>query len=94
MREIKPRHAFKQDIRRERKGRFRIELEGKLWEVIDKIADNVPLEASYNDHSLHGKWEGARDCHIKPDLILVYRYEGEDLLILERLGSHAEILGL
>ncbi len=35
-----------------------------------------------------------RDCHIRPDLVLVYTLEGEDLLILERLGSHSEIFGL
>ena len=94
MRQVRPRTTFKQDLKRERKGRYRIDVEVELWKVIDNLADNIPLDPSYNDHPLHGKWKGARDCHVKPDLLLLYRFEGDDLLILERLGPHSEIFGL
>lgn len=47
MREVKTRSAFKQDIKRERKGRFRIDIEAELWNIIDKLADDIPLDASY-----------------------------------------------
>ena len=38
--------------------------------------------------------KGYRDCHITFDLVLVYKYEGDDVLVLEDLGSHSKVLGL
>ena len=67
---------------------------GEFQGVVYALRNNIPLPARYRDHPLHGEWEGSRDCHIRPDLVLVYTLEGEDLLILERLGSHAELFGL
>ncbi|HEX3661351.1 MAG TPA: type II toxin-antitoxin system YafQ family toxin [Acidobacteriaceae bacterium] len=40
-----------------------------------------------------GRWKGYRDCHIKPDLLLIYRKSEDNLLRLARLGSHSEIFG-
>ena len=97
MRRTEPRREFRRDLKRAAKGRFRDAVEvpdGKLWEVVDALAENIRLPPAYRDHPLHGTYEGCRECHIRPDLLLVYRYEGEDWLILERLGSHAEIFGL
>ena len=58
------------------------------------LLKDEPLDASYHDHALSGDMKGYRKCHIRPDLLLVYRYVGEDWLILERLGSHAELFGM
>ena len=52
------------------------------------------LPPKYRDHQLHGDHEGSKECHIRPDLILVYKYEGDYLLILDMLGTHSEIFGL
>ena len=52
-----------------------------------------PLDARYRDHDLSGDWAGYRECHIKPDLLLIYRKSGSDILRLARLGSHGEIFG-
>jgi mRNA interferase YafQ len=38
-------------------------------------------------------WNGYRECHVKPDLLLIYRKEGEDILRLARLGSHSGLFG-
>jgi mRNA interferase YafQ len=40
---------------------------------------------------MKGKWKGFRDCHIKHDLMLIYRKQGKDVLELVRLGSHSEL---
>jgi mRNA interferase YafQ len=40
------------------------------------------------DHPLTGEWQDFRDCHIRPDLILIYRKPTVDTLELVRLGSH------
>ena len=90
------RNKYRRDYRRELKGRYSkfLHPNGELQEVVDALAENILLPEAYHDHSLHGEYEGCRECHIRPDLLLVYRYEGDDLLVLERLGSHAEIFGL
>ena len=43
------------------------------------------------DHPLSGEWSDHRDCHIRPDLILIYRKPDETSLELVRLGSHGEL---
>lgn len=96
MRELRQRNLFKGDLRRELRGIYRKILmpEGEFQAVIDALRKDITLPVRYRDHLLHGKFEGCRECHIRPDLLLVYRYEGSDWLILERLGSHSEIFGL
>ncbi len=36
---------------------------------------------------------GYRECHIKPDLLLIYRKVDDDILRLARLDSHSKIFG-
>ena len=45
------------------------------------------------DHALSGNWSGYRECHIKPDLLLIYRKPDASTLRLARLGSHSELFG-
>ena len=96
MRIVEQRSRFRRDYRRKSGGIYRpvIAVGGELWEVVEGLAENILLPEAYHDHPLRGTYEGCRECHIRPDLLLVYRYEGEEWLILERLGSHAEIFGM
>lgn len=97
MRDIDPSGRFKRDYRRKLGRRYRdiiAKPDGELWQVIDRLAYDIPLSSKYNDHPLHNNWEGFRECHIRPDLLLVYAYVDDDLLRLERLGTHSEIFGL
>ena len=68
--------------------------DGEFQGVVYALRNDIPLPAKYRDHPLHGQWEGSRDCHIRPDLVLIYTLEGDDVLRLERLGSHAELFGM
>jgi mRNA interferase YafQ len=52
----------------------------------------VPLPEKNHDHGLGGDWQDHRECHLKPDLLLVYRKYGE-VLQLVRMGSHSELFG-
>ena len=61
-------------------------------EVMYCLQNRLPLPAKYKDHPLSGDWQGFRDCHIKNDLLLIYRISG-DILELVRLNTHAEIFG-
>ncbi|MBQ3655054.1 MAG: type II toxin-antitoxin system YafQ family toxin [Synergistaceae bacterium] len=95
MRRIKETADFKRGKRRiERSGRHAKAMKDRFARAVIMLAYNRPLDYSYRDHELHGDMEGSRECHIKPDLLLVYRYEGDDVLWLEKIGSHSEIFGL
>ena len=60
--------------------------------VIDKLLNGETLEAKYQDHLLLGNYKGCRDCHIRPDVILIYKKD-EDILVLTalRIGTHSEL---
>ena len=58
--------------------------------IISTLQKGLTLEAKYVDHPLSGNWNGFRDCHIKPDLVLIYRIN-ENTLQLARIGSHADL---
>jgi mRNA interferase YafQ len=58
--------------------------------IISKLQRGEELEEKYSDHSLSGNWAGFRDCHIKPDLVLIYRIFNNSLQ-LARIGSHNEL---
>jgi mRNA interferase YafQ len=55
------------------------------------LASDKVLDPKYFDHPLSGDWIDHRDCHIKPDLVLIYRKPDDTLLQLVRLGSHSEL---
>jgi mRNA interferase YafQ len=55
------------------------------------LAADAALPTHNRDHSLGGEWNDCRDCHIRPDLILLYRKPDADNLELVRLGSHCEL---
>jgi mRNA interferase YafQ len=56
-------------------------------------AFSLPLPSRRHDHELSGDWGGYRECHVKPDLLLIYRKPDAGTLWLARLGSHSEIFG-
>ena len=60
--------------------------------VIDKLRQGIPLEEKYKDHSLSGNFDSFRECHIKPDWLLVYLIEDDILtLTLVNTGTHSDI---
>lgn len=93
MRTIERSTAFKRDYKREAKGRHRVTLAAELLAVLTMLANDKPLDPRYRDHDLSGDWAGYRDCHIKPDLVLIYRKPDAGTLRLARLGSHSELFG-
>ena len=60
--------------------------------VVSKLANGDKLESRYSDHPLHGNWEGFRECHILPDWLLVYKIDGNKLILyLERTSTHSDL---
>ncbi len=66
-------------------------LDAELMPIVQALASDLPLEPRHRDHALTGDWKDHRDCHVKPDLVLIYRKPGDEVLQLVRLGSHSEL---
>jgi mRNA interferase YafQ len=91
MRTVKYTSRFRRDHKREKSGRHGKRLNAELLETITIPAKDEPLPQRYFNHPLSGEWSDHRDCHIRPDLILIYRKPDETNLELVRLGSHSEL---
>jgi mRNA interferase YafQ len=91
MRTINRTNRFKKDYRREAKGQHRDTLDADLLATVSLLAADRPLPERFHDHPLTGEWSDHRDCHIKPDLVLIYRTPDERKLELVRSGSHSEL---
>ena len=88
MREVVQTSRFKSDLKKlARSGRHNV---NELIAVIKMLAGEEPLPEKYHDHPLSGECLGHRDCHIRPDWLLIYRLE-PGRLVLVRSGSHAEL---
>lgn len=61
-----------------------------LLEVMTKLSNGERLDSKYRDHKLIGKHSGRRECHIKPDWLLIYKIDG-DYIIFERSGTHSDL---
>lgn len=91
MRTIEYTTQFKRDYKREIKGKYRASVNNLFVKIVDALAKDEPLAAKHRDHALSNNWHDHRDCHIKPDLVLIYRKPDEQTLQLVRLGSHSEL---
>jgi mRNA interferase YafQ len=91
MRRIEPTNSFKRDYKRELKGKHKTVLGIEFAELLQQLAEDQPLAERLRDHALTGQWSDHRDCHIKPDLVLIYRKPDTDTLQLVRVGSHSEL---
>ena len=82
---------FKKDYKAAMKRKLDI---SKLDLVIKLLAKGEELPAKYRDHALTGDWIGFRECHIRPDWLLIYYYLDDQLVLtLSRTGSHSELFG-
>lgn len=62
--------------------------------VITDLANGVPLPEKSNDHALGGNCVGHRECHILPDWLLLYRVDGDVLVLtLTHTGTHSDLFG-
>ena len=87
--EVRYTTRFKKDLKLAVKQGKKIE---KMKEVIEKLAQKIPLEERYRDHDLGGEYRGCRECHIEPDWLLIYEYFDDVLVLaLTRTGSHSDL---
>ena len=85
MRKIKTSRRFDKDLQK-------FGLSAPLIDVLGHLLHGSRLPEKYRDHALTGNWQDYRDCHIKPDQVLIYRIHC-DTIELHRMGTHAELFG-
>lgn len=90
MRTIERSSAFK---RAKAAPRHAKNIDALLAAVLSALLADEPLALHHRDHELTGNWSGYRECHLKPDLLLIYRKPDSETLRLARIGSHSELFG-
>lgn len=89
MRKITETTQFKRDYKKiASSGRYS---KKEFLTVVELLALDEILSPKFRDHALTGDWKDHRDCHIKPDLVLIYKKPDENTLELVRLGSHSKL---
>lgn len=89
MLKIIPSNRFRKDLELAKKRNLDL---APLDEVVTKLANQEKLEPRYKDHALSGEYSQFRECHIKPDWLLIYHVDDEELeLFLFRTGTHSDL---
>ena len=82
-------NRFKKDLKLAAKRGLNLD---ELDAIVERLASGQPLPEKNRDHALTGDYSGFRECHIRPDWLLVYRVDGEDLILfLFRTGTHTDL---
>ena len=91
MRRIERTNAFRRDFKREKRGQHGRDIDSIVFNIVSLLAEDKTLPEKSRDHALTGDWRDHRECHLKPDLLLIYREPDPELLQLVRMGSHGEL---
>ena len=91
MRKIEWTTAFRRDYKRTTATPRHRDIETLLPEIVGLLAGDRPLPAKHREHALGGNWKDHRECHLKPDLLLIYKRPDKNSLRLVRMGSHSEL---
>lgn len=87
--EIQPTNRFKKDLKLCKSRGYDINL---ITDIIKRLSNGDKLEEKYKDHDLSGNWSGYRECHIQPDWLLIYKIDGNELILyLIRTGTHSDL---
>jgi len=91
MRTIKLTKKFERDYKREKRAQHGKTLDSDLSRVLKLLVTDAKLHVQIRYHSLFVNWKDCRYCHIKLDLVLVYKRINDNILELLRLGSHSNL---
>ena len=87
MKQVSQTTQFAKDVKRMRKRGNDLD---DLKAVVKDLANGKALDPKFRDHALTGQWSHCRDCHIKPDWVLIYSSDFQSLR-LERTGTHSDL---
>jgi mRNA interferase YafQ len=80
-------NSIKKDLKRYKHQKAVLQ---EFQEIIELLSSNRSLSTKYRDHSLTGNWATFRECHVRNDVLLIYKIEN-NILFLTRFGSHSEL---
>lgn len=64
----------------------------EIESVVEIIVSGEKLPVKFKDHKLKGDLAYFRECHIKPDVLLVYKIEKKEIiLVLVNIGTHNDL---
>jgi mRNA interferase YafQ len=82
-------NSFKRDLKLLIKRGYDLSL---LDEIVTKLANGETLPEKNRDHALSGNFKGCRECHVKPDWLLIYQLADDELILyLTRTGTHSDL---
>lgn len=90
MKKLKPTTKYKKDYKRFRNNPRKLE---KLFGILKKLEQEIPIPAEYSPHMLTGEYRGHMECHIEGDFLLIWFDPDTDEIDLVRLGSHSDLFG-
>lgn len=93
MRTIEWTSTFKRDHKRVASAPRHRDIDQILSGIVDLLAHDQPIAAKHRDHALGGDWKGHRECHLQPDLLLIYKLPDDNTLRLTRMGTHSDLFG-
>jgi mRNA interferase YafQ len=80
---------FKKQLKLMEKRRLDI---SKVRGIMNMLANEQPLPPRYENHPLHGEWEGCLECHIEPDWLLIYEIDQSvKEITFHRTGTHSDL---
>lgn len=84
-----PTGQFRKDLKLAQKRGYDLD---KLKVVLNVLANGQEHDPKYKDHVLVGNYAGCRECHIQPDWLLIYRIDGNQLIVISsRTGTHSDL---
>ena len=85
-------NSYNKSLKKIKKSGKYFDIVKKIEHVIGMIASGEGLPKKYKDHKLHGKFSDFRECHIKSDLLLIYKKDKEKLiLVVVNIGNHGDL---
>lgn len=90
MKQLQPTTQYKKDLKRYR---HQPKLLSELKNLLDLLANELPIPDEYMAHPLVGNYKGCLECHIESDFLLIWIDDKRGIIELVRLGSHSELFG-
>ena len=86
---LKYSNRFKKDLRHYKHDRVLLD---ELERILDILAKGEKLPPNNFNHRLTGEFKNCFECHIKPNILLIYKIEKYNItILLLRIGSHSEL---
>lgn len=91
MYQLIPTTRFKKDLKKVKKNRKDFESTALILKTLETSGvDGVPIKMK--PHKLLGEYKDNWECHIKPDLLIIWiQIEEPNIIKLIRIGSHSDL---